>query len=892
MKVPLSWLKEYVDITISPEELAHMLTMAGLEVEAVEHIGAGWGDKIITAQIVRLEKVAGSDHLSYTRVITGKEELGIICGAPNIKQGDKVPLALVGAKVGDLVIGEKKTMGYLSQGMLCSPRELGMGNDHAGIYILDPQTAIGQKLVDVLGEVVLEFTIKAHRGDLSSIIGIAREVAALTRQDLRIPQPVLREQGKPAAEMIQVTVEDTNLCPRYSARIISGVKIGPSPEWMGRRLLAAGMRPINNVVDITNYVMLEFGQPLHGFDYSLVRGKHIIVRRAHAGEEMTTLDGVKRKLTPDMLLIADEEGPTAIAGVMGGAISEVNDKTTTILLEAANFQAASVRRTSVALGLRTDASSRFEKRLDPELTVVGANRAMQLMAQLAGGTLHPGIVDCYPTPPQPRAIAFSTDDVEWLTAVKVTQHEVVEALTWLGFTVIPDEHSNNMLVTIPTYRADIDESADLVEEVLRMIGYNAIPSTIPVGPLPEPQVDSWFEREYAVRNILIGAGLNEIVTYAMISRARMVNLLAQADARSARALLQSGKTTFSNGQPTKVTLNHDTGETLETVSRLDSNLPETNETSETSETNETNETVSHSDSNLPDSLRTSTAVATFDARSLPAVTLVNPLSGDLDAMRLTLMSGLLETMQENSKRTRAGLRFFEIGRRYLPSGEISSLPDERRSVAFALSGPAEISWVAELARPADFYDLKGVIETLLARLHITRYRFTPTQHPTFHPGRCALLELPRSASDGEETFSPIGVLGEVHPVVQARYDLPQRAYLCEFDLEQIYEAVPRSLTYAPISRHQELTRDLALVVDEQIPAQDIHSAIMESGGELLRSAALFDVYRGEPIPAGKKNLTYSLVYQSQDRTLTDAEANTLQDGIIRALADKFEAVLR
>ncbi|HEY6409021.1 MAG TPA: phenylalanine--tRNA ligase subunit beta, partial [Ktedonobacteraceae bacterium] len=435
MKVPLSWLKEYVDITISPEELAHMLTMAGLEVEAVEHIGAGWGDKIITAQIVRLEKVAGSDHLSYTRVITGKEELGIICGAHNIKQGDKVPLALVGAKVGDLVIGEKKTRGYLSQGMLCSPRELGMGNDHAGIYILDPETAIGQKLVDVLGEVVLEFTIKAHRGDLSSIIGIAREVAALTKQDLRIPQPVLREQGKPAAEMIQVTIEDINLCPRYSARIISGVKIGPSPEWMGRRLLAAGMRPINNVVDITNYVMLEFGQPLHGFDYNLVRGKHIIVRRARAGEEMTTLDDVKRKLTPDMLLITDPEGPTAIAGVMGGAISEVNEKTTTVLLEAANFDAVSIRRTSVALGLRTDASSRFEKRLDPELTVVGANRAMQLMAELTGGTLHPGIVDCYPTPPQPRTIAFSTDDVEWLTAVKVTQHEVVEALTWLGFTV-------------------------------------------------------------------------------------------------------------------------------------------------------------------------------------------------------------------------------------------------------------------------------------------------------------------------------------------------------------------------------------------------------------------------------------------------------------------------
>src|SRR5438874_7911715 len=551
MKVPLSWLKEYVDITVSPEELAYTLTMAGLEVEAIEYIGADWGDKIITAQIVHLEKVPGSDHLTYARVITGKEEpgeeLGIICGAPNIRQGDKVPLALMGARIGGITIGEKKTMGYISQGMLCSLRELGLGNDHSGIYILDPNVQIGQRLVDVLGEVVLDFAIKAHRGDLTSIIGIAREVAALTRQELRIPQPVLHEQGKPAEEMIEVTVEDPDLCPRYTARIISGVKIGPSPGWIGRRLLGACMRPINNVVDVTNYVMLEFGQPLHGFDYDLVRQHHIIVRRAHDGEEMATLDGVRRKLTSDMLLITDPEGPTAIAGVMGGAISEVNDKTTTVLLEAANFQAANIRRTSVALGLRTDASSRFEKGLDPNLTVIAANRAMQLMAELAGGTVHPGIVDCYPEPVQPRTIAFSTGEVEWLTAVKVTQHEVVEVLTSLGFDVVPDEYSNNMLVTVPTYRSDIVEGADLVEEVVRMIGYNSIPSTTPVGPLPEPQVHSWFGREYEVRDILIGAGLNEIVTYAMTSRARMLNLLAQADASSARFLLNGSGGVASRG---------------------------------------------------------------------------------------------------------------------------------------------------------------------------------------------------------------------------------------------------------------------------------------------------------------------------------------------------------
>ncbi len=844
MRVPLSWLKDYVDITMSPEELAHTLTMAGLEVEAVEYIGKEWGDKIVTAQIIHLEKVEGSDHLNYTRVITGKEELGVICGAPNIQKGDKVPLALPGARVGDITITEARKMGYVSQGMLCSPRELGLGNDHSGIYILDPDTEIGQKLVDLLGEVVLEFAIKAHRGDLSSVIGIAREVAALTGQRLRMPQPVLHEQGKPTEEMVKVTIEAPDLCPRYTARVISNVKLGPSPSWMGRRLLAAGMRPINNVVDIVNYVMLELGQPLHSFDYELVPEQHIIVRRAHENETIKTLDDVVRKLTPDMLLITDPKGPTAIAGVMGAAVSEVNDKTTTVLLESANFQGASVRRTSVKLGLRTDASSRYEKGLDPELVNIGSLRACQLLEELAGGTVHPGVVDNYPRPVERRTIPFSIDEVEWLTSMKVTQHEVVETLSALGFEVTPDEQGKKVLVTVPTYRSDIVEGADIVEEVVRLIGYDKIPSTIPTGPLPEPMRDDWFEREQQVREVLIGAGLNEIVTYSLTSRARMSNLLAYANAASASVLLQAPVGATSSSEQAVVT----TG--------------------------------------------TSTAVATFDPRSIPAVVLANPLSSDMEVLRLTLMSSLMETMQENSKRNKAGLRFFEIGRRYLPNDGADSLPDERRTAGIALCGPAEISWIEELARPADFYDLKGAIETLLAALNITRYRFTPTQHPTFHPGRCALLELPRRSSEGEEVFSPVGVLGEVHPLVQQRYDLPHRAYLAEVDLERLYAAVPERVTYQPISRHQELTRDLALVVKQDVSAQELHDAILRNGGELLRSATLFDVYTGEPIPAGKKSLTYSLVYQSQERTLKDAEANTLQEKIVHALNEEFGAVLR
>jgi phenylalanyl-tRNA synthetase beta chain len=841
MRVPLSWLKDYVDIDMSPEELAHTLTMAGLEVEAIDYIGRDWGDKIITAQIIHLEKVEGSDHLSYTKVNTGSQVLSVICGAPNIQQGDKVPLALPGAQVGDITISQTQKMGYVSQGMLCSPRELGLGNDHSGIYILDPDTAVGLLLVDLLGEVVLEFAIKAHRSDLSSIIGIAREVAALTGKSLRVPQPILHEQGIPTEKLVNVTIEAPDLCPRYTARVVSNVKIGPSPSWMGRRLLAAGMRPINNIVDITNYVMLELGQPLHGFDYDLVPEHHIIVRRAHQGETMTTLDDIKRKLTPEMLLITDPKGPTAIAGVMGGAVSEVSEQTAKVLLESANFQGSNVRRTSTILGLRTDASSRFEKGLDPELAIAGTNRAAQLMAELAGGTVHPGIVDAYPRPVQPRKLTFSIDEIEWLTSMKVTQDEAVGALRRLGFGVELDEQGRTMQVIVPTYRIDIEEGTDLVEEIIRLIGYDKIPSTIPTGPLPELVVDRWFEREQEVRTLLIGAGLNEIVTYTLTSRVRMVNLLAQADAASARYLLQAPN-----------------GKQLSVVAKAE----------------------------------TSTLVAPFDPRSIPAVVLANSLSSDLEVLRLTLMSNLLETVQENSKRNKAGLRFFEIGRRYLPAGNAEDLPDERRTVGIALSGPAETSWMPELARPADFYDLKGVVETLLAGLNIRTYRFTPTQHPTFHPGRCALLELPLSSNADEETFGPVGVLGEVHPLVQQRYDLPHRAYLCELDLERLYEAVPTRVSYQAISRHQELTRDLALIVGQNVPAHDIQQVITQNGGELLRSVELFDIYTGDPIPAGKKNLTYALVYQAQDRTLTDTEANALQERIIRALNEQFEATLR
>ncbi len=861
MKVPYSWLKEYVDITLPPEELADRLTMAGLEVDRVEYPWPG----VVTAEIVHLERIKGSDHLSATRVTTGDgRELSVVCGAPNIKLHDRVPLAQLGTKIGDMTIQTKKTMGVLSEGMLCSPRELGLSDDHSGILILPPDTPLGVPLGKVLGEAVIELDIKAHRGDLFCMVGVAREVAAFTGEPLRPPAIQVREKGPAAEKLMRLDVRAPDLCPRYTARVVRNIKIGPSPQWMADRLTLAGMRPINNVVDITNYVMLELGEPLHAFDYDKVTDHTIIVRRAEPGEQITTLDGVTRTLTPDMLLIADPAGPAVIAGIFGGERCEVSETTTNIILEAAHFNPINIRRTSTAIGLRTESSGRFEKNPDIELTAVAIDRAAQLIAELAGGTVAPGQLDFYPDPPTRRVLRFDTGQVEWLTGMSVAPEEAERALRALGFAVEPEGDERYLHVTIPTWRGDVAESADLVEEVARIVGYERIPSTIPTGPLPEPLHESWFERDEYVRDIMVGAGLTEIVTYSLISRAAMARLLV------------------------------DTAPGDERLLSTPASVPELEACDVAAGGGERPRTRG-------DERRELEAVA----ERLPVILLRNPLSSEQEALRLTLMPGLLATLRENSKHSDAGLWFFELGRRYLRTPELDAgngLPQERRSLGVALMGPAAQSWDAP-PRPADFYDLKGVAETLLGALKIGAYRFVPVRHPTFHPGRCAALELaivPGAAdappSDTAVVAEPVwvraGVLGEVHPQVAERFDLSGRPYLMELDMERLFAAVPERLVHVAVSRFPSVQRDLAVVVDRSVPDVEIKTAIEEAGGDLVRQVRLFDVYTGEAIGAGNKSLAYSLTYQSRERTLTDKEVDEVQARIVAALAQRFGATLR
>ncbi|MDE3228960.1 MAG: phenylalanine--tRNA ligase subunit beta [Chloroflexota bacterium] len=862
MKAPYSWLKEYVDISLSPEELAERLTLAGLEVERVEY---PWPD-IITAQIVWLQPIKGSDHLSATRVWTGREELSVVCGAPNIKLHDIVPLAQVGAKVGDITIAEKKAMGVLSQGMLCSPRELGLSDDHNGIYILPPDTPIGVPFGKIVGEAVIDLDIKAHRADLFSMVGIAREISAFTGQPLREPAISVKEKGAAASKLMKLEVRDAEMCPRYTARVVRGVKIGPSPAWLADRLTAAGMRPISNVVDVTNYVMLELGQPLHAFDYDKVADHTIIVRRADEGETLTTLDDVERTLTTEMTLVTDPAGPNVIAGIFGGARVEVSDETTNLILEAAHWNPINIRRTSQALGLRTEAGSRFEKNPDITLTSVALDRAAQLITELGGGQVAPGYVDFYAAKPTPRVIDFDLAQVAWLTNMTVTPAEAIAALRALGFGVeeLASQSAAILLrVSVPTWRGDVEESADLVEEVARIVGYDRIPSTLPAGPLPEPQDEPWFWREYEVRDLLLGAGLTEVQTYPLTSRVAMARVL----------------------------LGLASGEEL----RLSAPTPSGDEADARASASPA--TVS--------SQRLERRRIEAIAAKLPAITLRNPLSADMESLRLTLLAGLLGVTRENAKSSAAGLWFFEVGRRYLLTRELSEgtgLADERRTLGVAISGPQTQSWLGE--RDADFFDLKGVAETLLAGLRITRYRFLPARHPSFHPGRCATLEAyiapPDAAtSDGDATavgeagaWLALGVLGEIHPEVAERFDLTHRAYLMEVDLERLYAATPGRVMTRAISRYPVAQRDLAVVVARDLPQADVAQAIRETTGPLTPDVQLFDVYTGEGIAPDKKSLAYTLTYRAADHTLTAQEVEDAQQAIIERLRKRFGAELR
>lgn len=526
MRVPLSWLREYVEIEIPPRELAQRLTMAGIEAESVEEIGADW-ERVVIAEIVDLAKHPNADNLLVAKVEHGDGQSTIVTGAPNLYVGAKVPLVRPGGRLpGGIEIGRRAFRGLTSEGMLCAGDELGISPDHSGIYLLEPEAPVGEELRRYLNEIVLELYITPNRADCMSVIGIAREIQALTGQRMRPLRWSLPRGERPAAELFSIAVEAPDLAPRYTATVIRDLQIRPAPLWMQRRLYFAGVRPINNVVDITNYVMLETGQPLHAFDAEKLTGG-IIVRRARAGERLTTLDGQERQLDPEMLVIADHAGPVGLAGVMGGANSEIGPETRLVVLESANFRAGSIRRTARALGLQTEAARRFERGLDPGLTLPSAARATQLMVELADGRPAAGAIDLYPEPEQPRRITLRLRDVEGLLGKRYTREEVVGVLESLDFQVEGD--ADTLSVTVPGHRRDVERKADLIEEVARITGYDAIPEVIFQGQIPAPKIDRDRLLVERAKLALVGCGCQEVITYSLVSP----HQAAQLDVRAA-----------------------------------------------------------------------------------------------------------------------------------------------------------------------------------------------------------------------------------------------------------------------------------------------------------------------------------------------------------------------
>ena len=833
MKVPLSWLKDYVDITLSIEELAERLTLAGLEVAAIERIGDWWDrEKIVVAEVTEIRPHPDADRLVLADVNYGSDEVEqCVTGAPNLfpykgmgPVSLRVAFAMEGAELYDghkegfvkTRLKRTKIRGIPSRAMVCSEKELGISAEHEGIMFLPDDAPVGVPLADYLGDIVLDLDLTPNLARCFNMVGVAREVAALTGVSLRYPSTEWKAEGPPAAGLAQIQIEDPELCNRYIGTIIRDVEIGPAPRWMQDRVRKAGMRPISNIVDITNYVMLEWGQPLHAFDYDKLAARAggalptIIVRRAKPGETLKTLDGVVRSFTEDDLLICDTAGPIAVAGVMGGFDTEIDEGTRNILLESANFDFISIRRTTQLLKLPSEASLRFGKGIHPELAAPAVRRASELMRVLAGGTIAVGMLDAYPIKPDPVVIELATSEVQRNLGIRFSPKQITSFLEPLEFECAPVAE-DGLRVTVPEHRLDCQYPADLVEEVARIHGYDRIPVTELADRLPPQRANRDLELEEKVRDVLVACGLQEVVTYSLTSLAR-------------EAALDPGKST---------------------------------------------EDLSASD----------------------YVTLSNPITQERSVMRRSLLATGLETAAANL-RFRDLVEIFEVGKVFLlEPGEL--LPDEPRHLSIMMTGPRDDRhWLATEGPEIDFFDVKGVVETLLARLHVGEAIYQPTEHPTFQQGRTARLCVV-DPSTGSGQGAEIGVLGEVHPAVRKAFGLPdQRVAAAELDLEALLAQVPLAWFVEAISPYPAVLQDLAVVVDEEVPAAEVQGLIADSGGFLLKEVKLFDVYRGDPVPGGKKSLAYALTFQAPDKTLRDAVVAKQVERIVARLKAELGADLR
>lgn len=839
MKVPLNWLRDYVDITIPAGQLAERLTLAGLELGGVtvhglpvpeglrvkqDEQGPVWDrDKIFIGEIVSVARHPDADRLTLPVVRYGEGlTKTLVTGAPNIKVGDKgqkVIVALSGSTLYDGHAAEKKLMqlkpskirGVPSDAMVCSEKELGLSEEHEGIILLEDSAPVGTPLADFMGDVVLDLDVLPNMARCLSIIGVAREVAALTGRQAEVPEQTPPYSSEAVEVQVKVVIEDSKLCARYSAMIIKNITVGAAPAWMQRRLSYAGMRPINNIVDITNYVMLEWGQPLHAFDYDLLvkraggKAPTITIRPARPGEVLVTLDGQKRELTAESLVIADTQGPIALAGVMGGADTEVNANTKNILLESASFDFVSIRRTMKTFNLPSEASARFSRGIHPEIVKPAAERAARLMAEHAGGSVCKGIVDVYPAPMPPRVCKLDMNKVRRVLGIDFSLAEATRILRGLEYEV-KELDANTLETIVPPHRLDFDTpdgQADLIEDLARIHGYDHMPATLLADRLPEQHTNTSLVFEERLKDLLVSAGLQETVGYALTTPEREAAFVGPAKEDYVR--------------------------------------------------------------------------------------LLNPISSERVVMRQAVLASVLEAAAANLRHS-ADVRLFEIGHAYVPQAG-AKLPIEPRRLALVLSGKRTIEYWKDAAskdkkadNALDFFDLKGIVETLVQDLHLSELQYRPSTATYLHPGQASTLTIQGKA---------IGAFGKLHPKVAQQLGLEERSvFVAEFDVEDMQAAVPERYTYTPVPRFPMALRDIAVVVSEAITAEQLENEIRAGGGKLLTGVTLFDVYRGDSIPPGTKSLAYALTYLADDRTLTDKEVDKAHQKIEERLKRSLQAQVR
>ena len=810
MKLSYSWLKEYLECGLTPQEIADAMTSIGIEVDSVSE-EEKLCPEVVVAEVKECVMHPDSDHLHVTKVDDGTGELiTVVCGAPNVAAGQKVLFARIGAVLpGDFKIKKSKIRGVESFGMICAEDELGIGNDHSGIKVLPADAPVGVPARDYLGlksEAVIEYEITANRVDAASHVGVARDLYAYLKLNgipCSFSYPDVSAFAEGEGEAIPVEVQDVDGAPEYDGITIRDVKVGPSPEWLQEKLLAIGLHPINNVVDISNFVLFELGQPLHTFDADKIAGGKVIVRRAGEGEKIVTLDGVERNLHANDMVIANAEGPMCIAGVFGGIDSGVTESTVNVFLESAYFDPGSIRKTSKTHGLQTDASFRYERGADPGIIPLAARRAALLIQELAGGHITGKVQVNYPQPIEKKVIDLDYDRIENFIGKKIG-HEVIEnILTWLSYDFI-EKRQGGAKVAAPSYMIDVYRECDVVEEILRIYSYNNIElphhmkMSVGTTPVPDPET----VRNY-ISNFLAANGFNETMNNSLTKSAYYAGLTAFPEERCVR--------------------------------------------------------------------------------------IVNPLSADLNVLRQTLILNGLEVVAYNVNRQIGTLKTFEYGSVYqrLPETDGKTLAsyEEHQCFTLMMSGSPARSW-REGARKGSFYELKGYLELLLRRYAVDIFTLETKPAPSDIFAEGISYSLPG-------THEPLAVIGTVSPALARKFDVRQPVFAAEICWQSLLKLVSRvKVKFQEMPKFPEVRRDLAVLIDENVAYADLCRAAQKSVKKILKQVSLFDVYRGDKIPEGKKQYAINFVLQDPEKTLTDQEVEKAMSRLLATFQNQFGAVLR